>query len=68
VARVYARAGLVMTDEARAQMVTYLTDHPRDKEGQIVYDLRTDFGVTPDEVRRAFAFYHDAVPVPIEVT
>ena len=38
VARVYARAGLVMTDEARAQMVTYLTDHPRDREGQIVYD------------------------------
>jgi hypothetical protein len=67
VARIYATAGLTMTDRAAAQMGTYLTDHPRDGEGRVVYDLRTDFGVTPDEVRRRFGFYHDAVPVRIEV-
>jgi hypothetical protein len=33
--------------QARAQMGTYITDHPRDKEGQVVYDLRADFGVSP---------------------
>jgi hypothetical protein len=68
VARIYATAGLDMTDEAGAQMGTYLADHPRDKEGQVVYDLRADFGLTPDEVRRAFGFYHDAVAVQIEET
>jgi len=68
VARIYATAGLALTDEARAKMGTYLTDHPRDKEGQVFYDLRGDFGVTPDEVRDHFGFYHDAVGVPIEVT
>jgi hypothetical protein len=48
-------------------MVTYLTDHPRDKEGQIIYDLRSDFGVTPDDVRSCFGFYFDAVAVHTEV-
>jgi hypothetical protein len=68
VTRIYDTAGLPLTDQARAQIGAYLTDHPRDKEGQVVYDLRTDFGVEPDEVRRAFGFYHDAVAVRIEVT
>jgi hypothetical protein len=48
--------------------VTYLADHPRDKEGRVVYDLRGDFGVTPDEIRDHFGFYHDAVGVEIDVT
>jgi hypothetical protein len=68
VARIYAMAGLTMTDEAHGQMATYLSDHPRDKEGQVVYDLAADFGVSPDEIRRRFDFYHDGVPVQIEVT
>ena len=41
--------------------------HPRGKEGQVVYDLRRDFAVTPDEVRTRFGFYLDAFPVRIEV-
>jgi hypothetical protein len=67
VARIYGVAGLVMTDDARAQIVTYLAEHPRDKEGQVVYDLATDFDVRPDDVRADFGFYHDAVPVQLEV-
>jgi sulfotransferase family protein len=67
VENIYATAGLDLTAPARAQMMTYLTDHPRAKEGQVVYDLRADFGVTPDEVRSAFGFYHDAVSVHHEV-
>ena len=68
VERVYEVAGLVMTDEARAQMGRYVADHPRDKEGQVLYDLRADFGVDPEEVRGVFGFYHDAVAVQVEVT
>jgi hypothetical protein len=68
VERIYAVAGLAMTDEARGHMATYIAHHPRDKEGQVVYDLRADFGVEPEEVREMFGFYHDAVPVQVEVT
>jgi hypothetical protein len=66
--RIYATAGLSMTDQARAEIGAYLADHPRGQEGQVVYNLRVDFGVRPEEVRRSFGFYHDAVPVRIEVT
>jgi hypothetical protein len=68
VERIYATAGLTMTDQARAQMVTYLTDHRRDREGQVIYDLRADFGAEPAAIRERFGFYHDAVAVETEVT
>jgi len=68
VEHIYEVAGLAMTDEARTQIGKYLTDHRRDREGQVVYDLRADFGVEPDEVREVFGFYHDAVAVQVEVT
>jgi len=67
VERIYAVAGLTMTEEARLHITAYAGDHPRDKEGQVVYDLRGDFGVQPDKVREVFGFYHDAVPVRTEV-
>jgi hypothetical protein len=67
VERIYKVAGLAMTDKARTQIRSYLTDHLRDKEGQVVYDLRADFGAQPDEVREHFGFYHDAVAVQVEV-
>ncbi len=68
VERVYEVAGLEMTVESRQGIERHLTGHPRDKEGRVVYDLRTDFGVEPDEVRRDFGFYHDAVAVELEVS
>ena len=68
VEHIYAVAGLAMTDEARSHMAMYRAQHPRAKEGQVVYDLRADFGVEPEEVRAMFGFYHDAVPVRVEVT
>jgi len=68
VERIYEVAGFRMTDEARAQISGYLSDHPRAKEGQVVYDLRADFGVEPEEVRDHFGFYLDAVGVQVEVT
>jgi hypothetical protein len=33
----------------------------------VVYDLRGDFGVTPEEVRSRFGAYLDRFPVRVEV-
>jgi hypothetical protein len=57
-----------MTDAARAQIGGYLDAHPRGKGGQVVYDLRADFRVEPDDVRSAFGFYLDRFAVREEVT
>ncbi|MBY0401579.1 sulfotransferase, partial [Myxococcota bacterium] len=67
VERIYAAAGFPMTDAARGQLAAYLKAHPRGKEGQVVYDLRKDFGAEPDQLREAFRFYFDAFDVKIEV-
>ena len=68
VRNIYDVAGLELTPEALAQIDAYTAAHPRGKDGQVVYDLRTDFGVTPDEVREPFGFYFDRFPVRIEAT
>lgn len=62
VERIYRVADLPMTEEARAQIEAYRAAHPRGKEGQVVYDLRGDFGADPAELRRAFDFYFEAFP------
>ncbi|NND67918.1 MAG: sulfotransferase, partial [Halioglobus sp.] len=41
--------------------------HPRGKHGQVVYDLRGDFGVEPDVLRKRFDFYFERFPVQVEV-
>jgi len=68
VTRIYETARFALTDAAAGQIDDYRSAHRRHRDGQVVYDLRADFGVTPDEVRTAFGFYHDAVPVETEVT
>jgi hypothetical protein len=68
VERIYAVADLPMTPEARAQITSYLREHPRGKEGQLVYDLRRDFDAEPAELRKRFGFYLDRFPVRVEVT
>jgi hypothetical protein len=67
VERIYEAAGLPMTDAARGQIQAYLREHPRGKEGQVVYDLRRDFDAEPAELRRPFGFYLDRFPVRVEV-
>ncbi len=66
--QIYEVAGLELTPEALAQIDAYTAAHPRGKDGQVVYDLRADFGVTPDEVREPFGFYFDRFAVRIEAT
>lgn len=67
VERIYEIAGLEFTPEARAQVVAYRDAHPRGRDGQVVYDLRTDFGKAPEEVREPFHAYIDRFGVRPEV-
>ena len=60
VEKIHAKAGLPMTDEARAGLAAYVSDHPRGKEGQVIYHLERDFGVSPESLRERFAFYFEA--------
>jgi hypothetical protein len=66
VARVYGLAGLPMTPEARHALAAFAAENRRGKHGQVVYDLRTDFGLDPAEVRRRFDFYLARFPVAVE--
>ncbi|MFI0446514.1 sulfotransferase family protein [Actinomadura sp. 6N118] len=67
VERIYDAAGLELTPKARAQVVTYRDDHPRGRDGQVVYDLRADFAVGPKEVRAPFRSYIERFGVREEV-
>lgn len=67
VERIYEAAGLPMTNAARAQIKQYVDDHPRGKDGQVVYNLREDFTIEPDEVRSAFDFYLNQFEIRKEV-
>lgn len=62
VEKIYATAGVEMTDKARTELQQYLADHPRGKEGKLVYDLQGQFGIDPKQLRERFQFYFDAFP------
>ena len=68
VEKIYKRAALAMTETARRELQAFIDDHPRGKEGRVVYDLRGDFGVDPAELRARFGFYFDRFPVRVEAT
>ena len=68
VGRIYAKAGLPMTDAATAQLQQFIEDHPRGKHGRVVYDLEQDFGVAPEDLRRRFDFYFKQFPVQVETS
>jgi Sulfotransferase family len=65
--QVYQCAGMELTEQARAEITAYQRGHPRGREGSVVYDLRRDFGTTPDEVRVRFEAYLDRFPLRLEV-
>jgi hypothetical protein len=66
-AEVYAKAELPFTQDARAVMQRFLADNPRGKHGQLVYDLKRDFGLTGADVRKEFGFYYERFPVKTEI-
>ena len=67
VEKIYEMAGLPMTNEARAQIMAYNESHPRGKDGQVVYNVREDFGTEPEAVRAGFDFYLNRFDVRLEV-
>jgi hypothetical protein len=66
VERIYAVAGLPVTADARARLDAFMADNPRGKWGRVIYDLRTDFGIEPAELRRRFGFYFDRFAIQAE--
>lgn len=66
VEQIYAKAGLEFNATARAQIDQFVKDHPRGKEGRVIYDLKNDFGVDPAVLRQRFKFYFDQFPVRAE--
>ncbi len=63
VEKIYDKAGLELTGQARAEMQQFIDTHPRGKHGTIVYNLKEDFGIDPAALRQRFQFYFDAFPV-----
>jgi len=68
VGRIYACAGIELTDQARREIAGYQQAHPRGGEGRVRYDLRGAFSTTPEEVRSRFGAYLDRFDPRIEVT
>jgi hypothetical protein len=50
VERIYARAGVPLTDQAQESMRVYREQHQRERHGLIAYDLSV-FGLDADEIR-----------------
>ena len=60
--RILDKAGLPVTDEASAALKAYLDGNPRGKDGKVVYDLRGDFGIDPNDLYQRYSFYFEAFP------
>jgi hypothetical protein len=61
--KIYARAGVEMTPDAKGQLRGFLRDHPRGKHGRVIYDLKANFGVDPKSLQDRFDFYYNQFPV-----
>jgi hypothetical protein len=66
VKKIYAMADLPMTEQAATELQRFINDHPRGKHGRVVYKLKEDFEVDPDELRKRFDFYFRQFPVQAE--
>ena len=60
VERIFEAADHPMTKTARRSIDVPSPAHQRGRFGQVVYDLRDDFGVEPADVRAAFCWIHEA--------
>lgn len=67
VEKIYDRSGIELTSESRREIEEYIATHQRGANGQVVYDLRADFGREPADVRAGFAHYFESFPVKVEV-
>ena len=65
---IYAKAGLPLTEEIKTAMKDFVARNPRGKHGQLVYNLRRDFGLTPESIRAGFGFYFERFRARPEVS
>lgn len=61
-ARVIEMSGLEVTAEVRGGLAAYMEANPRGRDGRVIYDLRSDFGLDPEELYERYSFYFDAFP------
>ncbi len=59
----YSSNGTSLPPDTEAAWQGYLDDNPRGKHGRLRYDLRRDFGCSPDEIRARFDFYYSRFDV-----
>ncbi|WP_170140256.1 sulfotransferase family protein [Prauserella marina] len=62
VRKVYESADLEIHLTQLERMNSYLSGHPRKKDGQIVYDLARDFNIAPVDLRERFSYYYERYP------
>ncbi|MFK7731095.1 MAG: sulfotransferase [Pseudomonadales bacterium] len=61
VEKIYAKAGLEMSVQSRQQLSEFVNAH-QGSYGRVVYDLKGQFGIEPEELRQQFDFYFEAFP------
>jgi len=64
--RIYDAAGIEFIEDAQAEIAAYQAAHRRGKEGRVVYDLRGDFAIAPQDARSRYSNYMSTFPVQIE--
>lgn len=64
---VLTAAGLPPSEESARDMQRYMEEHPRGRDGRVVYDLEGNFGLDLKALRERFRFYTDHFPVRLEV-
>lgn len=67
VEQIFSAAGLTLTDDERSRIGEFIENNPRDKHGTMSYDMRSDYGLEPSELRQRFAFYLERFRVKEEV-
>lgn len=65
--KVLEASGLPRSTESIQDMRDYMDNHPRGRDGRVVYDLEGNFQLNVAELRQRFRFYTDRFPVKLEV-
>ncbi len=65
--KVLEKAGLPASADSEQDMRDYMANHPRGRDGRVVYDLEGNFKLNIGELRERFSFYTDRFPVKHEV-
>ena len=64
--KIYSMADHPLTPAVAGNMQQYIADNPRGKHGQILYNVKQDFGVDPEELYERYKFYTDYFNLPLE--